>query len=395
MKHDILIWTTVGVVVVLPLGGCAVGSIVPTAAAPFVYVANKGRDNISQFDASPSRGGALTPLTPATVPSGPLPNAIAVSPQGTNAYVVDVGSFGAPANEISQYSISPITGRLTAKSPATVATGAGPDAIAVTPDGMSVYVADTGTHLVSQYSVNPLTGDLIPKSPATVDAGRGPTAVAVSPNGKSVYVANIEANTISQYSVNPITGDLIPKSPATVATGAGAQFIRITPDGLSAHVVNSGPGKSGTTKPSAGGRAPSGGKGGKAGMVSQYSINPTTGNLTAKSPAAVAIAGGPHDLAIAPDGKNAYVVSVLHNTVSQYRISSRTGTLSSKPASTAVTGLRPENIVMAPDGDNAYVDSEDNGAVSQYTINPRTDKIARMSPATVSTASGSIGMAIT
>jgi DNA-binding beta-propeller fold protein YncE len=109
----------------------------------------------------------------------------------------------------------------------------------------------------------------------------------------------------------------------------------------------------------------------------------------------VAIAGGPHDLAIAPDGKSAYVVSVLDNIVSQYRINRQTGKLSANPVSTAATGLRPENIVMAPDGKNAYVDSENDGTVSQYKINPVTGKIARMSPATVVTASGSIGMAIT
>ena len=205
---------------------------------------------------------------------GPFPIAIAISPQGNNAYAVDAGGVGAAVNEISQYGINPITGSLTPKSPATVTTGNG-DAIAVTPTGTSVYVA--GTDGVAQYSVNPITGDLTPNSPATVQAERGPTAVAVTPNGKSVYVANIEANTISQHNINPATGNLTPKSPATVATGAGAQFIRITADGKSAYVADSGPGKSDTTKPTAGQRASNGGRGG---TVSQYSINPTTGDLT-------------------------------------------------------------------------------------------------------------------
>ena len=253
---------------------------------------------------------------------GPFPIAIAISPQGNNAYAVDAGGVGAAVNEISQYSINPITGSLTPKSPATVTTGNG-DAIAVTPTGTSVYVA--GTDGVAQYSVNPITGDLTPNSPATVQAGRGPTAVAVTPDGKSAYVAN------------------------------------------------SGPGKSDTTKPTAGQRASNGGRGG---TVSQYSINPTTGDLTSKSPATVAMKGGPHDLAIAPDGKNAYVVSVLDNTVSQYRINPRTGTLGAKPVTTAATGRHPENIVMAPDGKSFYVDSENDGTVSQYRINRATGKIA-------------------
>ncbi|HEX3801777.1 MAG TPA: hypothetical protein VHV75_02955 [Solirubrobacteraceae bacterium] len=79
----------------------------------------RARNSISQFQVSVS--GALRPLKPATVASGPFPNAIAVSPNG-NAYVVDAAAVGTPANEISQYSINPITGDLTPKSPATVAT---------------------------------------------------------------------------------------------------------------------------------------------------------------------------------------------------------------------------------------------------------------------------------
>jgi 6-phosphogluconolactonase len=385
MKHTRL--AIVAGLLAISIAGCGPVPSATAAKRTFVYIVNKGRNSISQFGLSGS--GALTPLTPATVTSGPFPNAIAVSPKGTSAYAVDAGAVGAPANEISQYTINPTTGKLTPKSPATVSTGNGA-AITITPNGKSAYVADTNG--VAQYNVNPTSGDLTPKTPATVHAGRGPTAVAVTPNGKSLYVANIETNTISQYNINLSTGDLTPKTPATVPTGAGPQFIRIAPDGNSAYVVGSGTGKTVTRNPNAGRQAPDGGQGG---TVSQYTINPTTGNLTPKSPATVQIADGPHDLAIAPNGKNAYVVTVLNNIVSQYRINPHTGTLSPKPVATAATGLHPENILIAPDGKNAYVNSENDNIVSQYTINPNTGRIARMSPATAMTASGSIGMAIT
>jgi sugar lactone lactonase YvrE len=83
--------------------------------------------------------------------------------------------------------------------------------------------------------------------------------------------------------------------------------------------------------------------------VWQYSINPNTGKLTPKSPATVPAPGNAHDIAIAPDGKNAYVVTVANNTVSQYHINPRTGALTSKPVSTARTALHPEAIKLAPD----------------------------------------------
>jgi uncharacterized repeat protein (TIGR01451 family) len=156
-----------------------------------------------------------------------------------------------------------------------------------------------------------------------------------------------------------------------VSTAPGAEGIAIAPDGRSAYVCSVTPG-----------------------AVSQYSINPTTGRLTPKSPAAVDTGFGSHSLAIAPDGKSAYVVTVPNNKISQYRINPSTGALSSKPASTAATVLHPEAIAIAADGKSAYVTSENKGQVSQYTISPTTGEIAPMSPATVATTSGAFGVAV-
>jgi 6-phosphogluconolactonase (cycloisomerase 2 family) len=63
--------------------------------------------------------------------------------------------------------------------------------------------------------------------------------------------------------------------------------------------------------------------------------------------------------------------------------------------STARTVLHPEALKLAPDGNSAYVTSENNGELSQYTINPGTGRITPKSPATVSTVSGSLGLATT
>src|SRR5215472_4716476 len=112
--------------------------------APFVYVANKSRSDVSQFGSVLGGSGALGPLAPRAIASGPVPVAVAVSPQGDSAYVVDAGPFS-PPYEISQYHINPATGKLTPLSPRTVPTGLNPTAIAVTPDGKNVYVADFGT----------------------------------------------------------------------------------------------------------------------------------------------------------------------------------------------------------------------------------------------------------
>jgi hypothetical protein len=95
-----------GTVIICALSACAAARVAdaashdsPAAAPVFVYIATKGRNCISQFAASPSHGGALTPLKPATAASGPFPSAVAIDPQTSSAYVTAVG---APVNEVSQ-----------------------------------------------------------------------------------------------------------------------------------------------------------------------------------------------------------------------------------------------------------------------------------------------------
>jgi 6-phosphogluconolactonase (cycloisomerase 2 family) len=363
----------------LPVYGC--GSAAPAIAAtgPFVYAANSKSDTISQYRASASDFGALTPLAPATVPTGLFPYGITINPRGGSVYAADVDS-----SEVSQYTINPVTGQLTPKTPATVAAARGSVEVAVTPDGKSAYI--TGHDAVSQYSVNASTGALTPKSPAMVATGSNSEAIAISPNGKYVYVSNCPGcrvapkgshpaspskpttNTVWEYRINRNTGTL--RRMATVATGAGANGIAITPNGKSLYVA--------------------------VAAIWQYTIDPGTGKLTPKSPATVAAPGHAHEIAIAPDGQNAYVVTVANNSISQYRINPRTGALSSKPISTAHTVPHPEAIKLAADGNSAYVTSENDGELSQFTIDPTTGKITPMSPATVPTAgSGSLGVAVT
>jgi 6-phosphogluconolactonase len=374
---------------------CSAGAVSPKAGR-FVYVAATKRNEVSQFRVT--RSGALRPLKPASIPSGQFPYGIAVSPQGTSVYAVDVGPNGHPANKVSQYTINPTTGRLTPKSPATVATAGGPESIAISPNGKSAYVGDNNDR-VSQYSISPRTGALRAKSPATVASGaNASSAIAVTPSGKYVYVATcVGCNkvvrrhssagglstgtgstsamkaTVWEYRVNPGSGALSTKPFAIVATGQAPQWIAIAPNDRSAYVASSASG----------------------GAIWQYSINPTTGKLTPMSPATAASGFGPHNIVIAPNGKNAYVTTVTNSKIAQYRVNQNTGTLSTEPVSTATTVKHPEALAITADGKNAYVTSEGDPKLSQYAINPTTGRITPMTPATVKTASGALGLAVT
>src|SRR5215472_13319448 len=157
---------------------------VPPAGAPFVYVTGKGGTNeISQFATLGS--GALRPLTTRNVASGEFPYDIAISPQGTSAYAVD--NLSNTAGAVSQYTINPGTGKLTPKSPKSVATAGVPSGIiAVSPDGKNAYVPSGKA--ISQYRISPATGKLTPMPPRTVAGAGNPIGIKVAPDGRYLYI---------------------------------------------------------------------------------------------------------------------------------------------------------------------------------------------------------------
>jgi len=188
-----------------------------------LYAANFIGGSLSQFGIG--AGGTLSPKTPAAVGAN-SPRAVAVRPDGQSVYAVNLITY-----TVSQYTAG-AGGKLRPKTPATVATGHYPEGVAVSPDGQSVYVSNSysgegrnGT--ISQYNVGS-GGKLSPKSPATVAAGREPFGLAITPNGKNLYVANSGGNDLWQYSVGP-GGKLSPKSPARVATGAAPVAVAVSP----------------------------------------------------------------------------------------------------------------------------------------------------------------------
>ena len=58
-----------------------------------------------------------------------------------------------------------------------------PEAIALSPDGKNAYVTSEGEGALSQFAISPVTGKITPLSPATVTApSHGSLGVAVTPD---------------------------------------------------------------------------------------------------------------------------------------------------------------------------------------------------------------------
>lgn len=154
----------------------------------FVYVSNSLTNKVSAYticfavsSACPMADGSLVPVSgsPFSLSSGSANGAgpLVVDPYGNYVYVLGILS-----NTISPLKISPISGSLTALNPATVATGVGPVAIAIRSDDNWLFVSNYGNvnvggNTVSQYSVTPATGALTAQPVIPTD--NYPTGVAV------------------------------------------------------------------------------------------------------------------------------------------------------------------------------------------------------------------------
>ncbi len=132
--------------------------------------------------------GTLSPKSPPTVPAGTDPFRLVVSPDGRSVYVTHSQfseTTGVSIGTVLQYTVG-TNGTLSPKSPASVAAGPFPAGIAISGNGKNVYAVNEGdaisqlSNTVSQYSVG-AGGALSPKSPAAVAAGTSPYAIAITP----------------------------------------------------------------------------------------------------------------------------------------------------------------------------------------------------------------------
>lgn len=338
-------------------GGGGGGTTSVTTTVLSAYVVNYGDGTISQYTINPTTG-ALTPKSPATVPSiagntVSLPTSIVVDPTGKYAYVANSGGY-----VISQFTIGP-GGVLQRMNPATVqsgSAGSGPTSIAVDPSGRYAYVANSLSHEVVQFTIG--VGGALSTPSSTVSLGTtafpGPVAITVDPTGKYVYVVDRGSNLIEQFSI-VAGGGLQPMSTPTVSTGTNSYPISIgfDPAGKYAYVVNYGLSNS---------------------TITQYSIATATtpGALTLASTATPTQLINATSIVIDHKGTYAYVA----NGSGLYQLPiNNDGSLNASVAPTLTGGTTPQSVAIDPSDNFVYVANQlgnngtsATGSVSQFNI---------------------------
>jgi 6-phosphogluconolactonase len=227
----------------------------------------------------------------------------------TNSTLVNGGNgllfVTAQANTtVSVYGINLSNGDLSTVG-SSIGTGAAPVAIAITPALDAMFVANSGSNDISSYTTNS-DGSLTAVS-GTTKAGTTPMGLAIDPAGKFLFVANQGSSTVSAFTIG--TGGAltaVPGSPFTTIP-IGLSY----PNGtLPAGVAVSGSGKFLYVANQL------------ANFVSVFSINSTSGALTASGVAFYATGDSPSGLGISPNGGFLYVMNAAatSNNVSAFAV---------------------------------------------------------------------------
>lgn len=304
------------------------------SAGRFAYVVNNGSNSISVY--SIGSGGSFTPIGVPTA-TGAGPYGVAASPSGKFLAVNNETS-----NSISVYAIDSTTGALTAVQGSPFAAGTSPEALAFNPSGAYLYVANRGSNNVYVYTVNATTGGLAALG-TPVAAGTAPQALAVDPSGKFIYVTNGTSGTISIFGINASTGALTLTS--SVAAGTNPYSIAIGGAGTTKFVYV----ETGTTATS----------------VLAYSVNSSSGALTALSGFPLSIAGINY---LSTDRSGAFLFTLTQTGVRVYGIDTSSGALTNN-FGTVTAGSNPHSVTVDPSNSSAYVANDGDGTVTGYFFN--------------------------
>ena len=228
------------------------------------------------------------------------PSGMAITPNGAYAYVNNyggpegVGSGNGTTVSVVNLNTNAIT--------ATIHVGLAPAALAITPNGNYVYVANyvdgntgTGTVSIIKTSNNSLLG--------TIPGFDGPFDIAITPDGKYAYVTNFGSNNFepigTSVSVIKLSNSQII---TTIDLGIQPSGVAITPDGKYAYVTNFNTLYAGSNFTDL---TPGQGTVNIIDIHDNELVSPT-----------IVVGQSPADIAISPNGKFAYVSNFTSNTVS-------------------------------------------------------------------------------
>ena len=264
-------------------------------------------------------------------PAGPSRFLYASANQGPNEFIAGIYGFSVDPGG----ALSPVPG-----SPGQTSDGGGP--IAITRDSKFLYTTYYSNELVaSQIHAD---GSLTPVALPSMSLSDTPVGLAAHPTADFLYVSG-ESGTLTVFNVDPATGVLSETSSVNLGSAFVTQPAVITPDGQYLYQGDSYPDDLFPT----------------AQHIAGFSINAATGALSPVpgSPLSPAIQSGsyPTQMAVDPTGKflyvsyNFFVVNVgADGGLAAYSIDSTSGALTAVPGSPFDVGGVPNSVAIDASG---------------------------------------------
>jgi DNA-binding beta-propeller fold protein YncE len=374
MKSRFVLAGLVGLIAVLLNSCTATHGVGATGTGTgFMWVVTQGDQLVTSFNISLSTGAATQ--VGSGVPTGLGPIAIAIAPNATGMFVANRDD-----NTISAYTVnsdgslavpcSTANCNVVAASPA----AGTPLALAIDPSGKFLFVANQANqglfpppNTPDTVTVFSISGTTLAPVGAFASTGNGPAALAASPTGNFLYVANQFTSTVSILSYSS-TGVLTedPTSPVTVGTNpTGLAFSRCagttttttncpTAAPLSyLYVANTGSNDLSLF----------------SACIQVTSACPSVnGTLTQIAGSPVGAGTRPVSFLINPARDLVYAVDSGSFQASEYHYSSATGLLSPLSPATSSTGASPLTGGVTSDGNWVFIPDNGGSNLSFYGI---------------------------
>ena len=202
------------------------------------------------------------------------------------------------------------------------------------------------------------------------------TTPACVPSSTPEFAYVLTGYAVSMNTVNSCTGAFTATATATIETGyaypqQNAEQMVVDPLGRFAYVANLVSNASDLS------------------TISMYTIDSTTGALTATTPPTVPTGWFPQGIAIDPAGKFVYTANTDDDTISMFTINQTTGILTPTTPATVPTGYEsmPSFVTIDPTGRFLYTsgNASDDSTIAMFTINSTTGVLTPTTPATVYT----------
>jgi len=203
-------------------------TVTMNAAGTIAYVTNSNGTTITMINIA-------TNTVIGTINGFDGPSGMAITPDGTTAYVNNYGGpFGVGSGNGTTVSVVNLK---TNTIVGTITVGLAPASLAITVDGAFVYVINyvdgnpgTGTISIIKTSNNTVVG--------TIPGFSGPFSIAMTPNGKYAYITNFGSNNFSPVGTTVSAVDLKTNTiSATITVGTQPSGIAITSDSRFVYVT--------------------------------------------------------------------------------------------------------------------------------------------------------------